>query len=108
MEGTPEGITLSWHRDGCRAKTGLAVSQFLPCVAAGGLLMIVLVRFAPDVSRRAEAVSLAEAVWVADPVLSSDHQLLAQQADEVFTSILVSDRSAVRRGERLLEEPGGD
>ncbi len=45
--------------------------------------------------------------WSADPVLSPDHQLLAQQADEVFSSVLVSDRSALRRGERLLEEPGG-
>src|SRR5262245_23894710 len=31
-----------------REKIGVAVSQFLPCVAAGALLMIVLVRTAPD------------------------------------------------------------
>ena len=48
------GCEMIWHLRRSpsaleRAKTGLAVSQFLPCVAAGGLLMIVLVRFAPDV-----------------------------------------------------------
>jgi len=31
-----------------RAKIGVAVSQFSPCLLAGGLLMLVLVRFAPD------------------------------------------------------------
>jgi hypothetical protein len=31
-----------------REKTWLAVGQFLPCVAAGGLLMLVLVGYAPE------------------------------------------------------------
>jgi WD40 repeat protein len=46
-------------------------------------------------------------IWLPDPVLSPDHQLLAHQADEVFSSVLVIDRSAQRRGERLLCEPDG-
>ena len=31
-----------------REKTGVAVTQFLPCIGAGGLLLIVLLRFAPE------------------------------------------------------------
>jgi WD40 repeat protein len=46
-------------------------------------------------------------VWQPDPVLSADHQLLAYQADEVFSSVLVRDRSPRRLGERLLCEPDG-
>jgi WD40 repeat protein len=46
-------------------------------------------------------------VWQPDPVLSADHHILAYQADEVFSSVLVRDRSPRRRGERLLCEPDG-
>jgi hypothetical protein len=47
------GIEMAWfvRRSGSvleRHKTYLAVTQFLPCVGAGGLLMLVLIRHAPD------------------------------------------------------------
>lgn len=40
----------AWHAASplARSLTSLAISQFLPCVVAGGLLTFVLVRFAPD------------------------------------------------------------
>src|SRR5207253_1211222 len=45
--------------------------------------------------------------WFLDPVLSPDHQLLARQRDEISSTVLVTDRSPRRRGERILNETAG-
>jgi WD40 repeat protein len=54
---------------------------------------------------RLDPASSEHGVWLPDPVLSADHQVLAHQADEVFSATLLTDRSAQGRGERLLIEP---